>query len=505
MPFRALLKADRRLLVIACIGVALALQVYALAHDRPLASHEQHVIDIAATLLDHGVYADGFVANTTPTPGRSIAPGYPAVIAALARLDGRLATGIRCLAAERAACRMHGPLLSLIVLQALMGITALGLAHFIAHRLSGSAEIAGLATLLLFVMGDFGKFARLVMPQLLVMVLAVAFCALLLVARTRRSMLAFAIGGVTAGILGLVDVYYAALALLAPIALIVGERWREQPDFRHAAAGAAMLAIGAVGVLGPWMGRNVLLFGDAALTQGPETVLLAQRFAYNALSGGELLAGVVCWIPGIGEALSGLVVPAETARKFGLYYPGSLLHEGERILAAARAAGADRDPFWWLLQTHALGDPLRYAASSLLLAWRGLSASDSLLVVWGVMVVPRLLSRLSAARGLAPFLLVAGPFAGLVVVQALLTPNLPWMNLPILFIYALAIAESAGGLELPIGIRRLFSGSNSAGVASPDGAGVPTFAKPVARILLPVPKTVARASNGEAACRARKR
>jgi hypothetical protein len=466
MPFRALLRADGRLLVLVCIAVVLALQVCALARNRVLTPDQHHIIGMAATLLDHGVYADTFApSGSTPVPGRSMAPLYPALIAALARLDGRLARGIRCLALDRVGCLMPSPLLSLIVLQTLAGCLALALACFVAHKLSGSVEIAGLTTLLLFLMGDFAQFARLVVPQSLVMLLGLALCALLLVARTRRSMLAFAMSGLIIGALGLLDVHYAPLALLAPIALVVAERWREQPDFMRAAAGAAVLAISAGLALAPWMVRNYVLLGDAALTQGTETALLAQRLAYNGLSGGELLAGLICWMPGIGEPLSKLVLSAETARKFGLYYDGSILNEGARVLAAAQAAGASGSQFWWLLQTHAAGDPVGYAASSVLLILRGLGATGNPLVLWGWLVVPLLLSRLSAARSLAPFLLVAGPFVGLTIVQGLLTPNLPWMNLPILFTYAFAIAEAAGGLELPIGLRRLLSAPSQTAVS----------------------------------------
>jgi hypothetical protein len=45
----------------------------------------------------------------------------------------------------------------------------------------------------------------------------------------------------------------------------------------------------------------------------------------------------------------------------------------------------------------------------------------------------------------------------MVVVQALLTANLAWMNLPLVFVYAYAIVKVTGGLELPFAARRHFS------------------------------------------------
>jgi hypothetical protein len=78
-------------------------------------------------------------------------------------------------------------------------------------------------------------------------------------------------------------------------------------------------------------------------------------------------------------------------------------------------------------------------------------------VLWGWLALPLLLRRLRAHRGQGPFLLVAGPLIGIAIVQALLTPNLPWMNLGLVFVYAYAIAAVTGGLELPIGLRRLLA------------------------------------------------
>lgn len=92
-----------------------------------------------------------------------------------------------------------------------------------------------------------------------------------------------------------------------------------------------------------------------------------------------------------------------------------------------------------------------------LLIVRGLRSTGGFLVLWGWLAIPLLLRRLVARRELAAFLLIAGPLWGLTVVQSLLTANLPWMNAPLVFVYAYAIASVTGGLELPFGLRRLFA------------------------------------------------
>ena len=291
--------------------------------------------------------------------------------------------------------------------------------------------------------------------------LALIFCALLFMAHRRRSVVVAAIAGLVLGYLALVEVYYAAIVALAPLLLICAEFSRVEPRWRFAASAAATLAIAACLVLGPWMARNYLLFGDIALTQGAETKLLAERVAYSGLSAGELLVGLFFWLPGLGD-LSSFFLPAETTRKFDVYYKGSLLLESGRILDAT-PAGAGESQFRRLLDVYAFGAPADYAIMTALLFLRGLRTTGGFLVLWGWLALPLLLRRLRAQRELGPFLLIAGPLLGLTLVQSLLTANLPWMNVPLLFVYAYAIASVTGGLELPFGLRRVFAGPDAAG------------------------------------------
>jgi hypothetical protein len=57
---------------------------------------------------------------------------------------------------------------------------------------------------------------------------------------------------------------------------------------------------------------------------------------------------------------------------------------------------------------------------------------------------------------------------GLTLVQSLLTANLPWMNVPFVFVCAYAIASVTGGLELPFGLRRLFARPDAAVGRAPE-------------------------------------
>jgi hypothetical protein len=168
--------------------------------------------------------------------------------------------------------------------------------------------------------------------------------------------------------------------------------------------------------------------------------------------------------------LFGLILPADTTRKFDAYYKGSLLLESGRLLDATPAT-SDASQFRRLLEVYAVGKPAEYAVTTALLLVRGLRSTGGFLVLWGWLTVPLLLRRLGAQRQLAAFLLIAAPLWGLAVVQSLLTANLPWMNAPLVFVYAYAIASVTGGLELPFGLRRLFAGASESNRAPPATHG----------------------------------
>lgn len=84
-------------------------------------------------------------------------------------------------------------------------------------------------------------------------------------------------------------------------------------------------------------------------------------------------------------------------------------------------------------------------------------ATGGLLTLLALIAMPVAVRRLAAQHKLGPFVLAAGSLACLTIVQALMSPNLPWMNVALTFVYAYAIAEVAGGMEMPIAVRRLFA------------------------------------------------
>ena len=115
---------------------------------------------------------------------------------------------------------------------------------------------------------------------------------------------------------------------------------------------------------------------------------------------GELLVALLFWLPGLGD-LSSLFLPAETTRKFDIYYKGSLLLESGRILDATPAT-SDASQFRRLLDVYAVGKPAEYAVMTALLFVRGLRSTGGFLVLWGWLTVPLLLRRLRPSASSLP-------------------------------------------------------------------------------------------------------
>jgi hypothetical protein len=458
MPWQRRPKLEGHVLVLLGIAVVLAAQVWGYA--RKTVHIDPSFATPAAILYEHGVMAARVAVDSAqPAPAPRMAPGYPAVIALTAVLDTRAAQTLRCVAAGRAQCvqsRNGHPFPLLVVLQAAAGLVALALACFLARALSGSAEIAGTATVLTFLMGRFAEFATLMTPYALTLTLALGASSLLVRAHQRRSLAAAAGAGLLLGAVALIEIYYAVLVLFAPIFLLLAQARQRSPDYRFSGAAILLLTIIPGVVLAPWMARNYFLSNDVASITGWEMRLFAERLAYNSLAPAEVFKGLICWLPGVGD-LAYLMLGPEVLRKFDLYYPGSLLLEAPHILAGAPGSGKVSQ-FHRLIQLHVTGDPWGYASSTVLLVLRALRATGGPLVLWGLLALPLAVRRLRMARRLGPFMIVAGPLIGLAVVQALLTSNLPWMNLPLVFVYAYVIAEVTGGLELPIGLRRYHRG-----------------------------------------------
>ncbi|MFM9938834.1 MAG: glycosyltransferase family 39 protein [Hyphomicrobiaceae bacterium] len=458
-------------LVLAPVLVALVF-ISAQALRKPLRApylDEFYYLVIARDLSLHGVFTDGmfkrgpFGTRAGPDhvgdervewakPGRFFAPAYPILAYTVGRLDGKVATAVRCHVAkaelpEQKTCpNTFG---SLVAVNILLWAVAMFAVFEMARRLSRSETVAWLAMIIALASGEAGYYARTYLsenttvPAFLLFMLG-AMCAVES-GRVRH----YAGAGVALGIASLSRPAYAYLFyLLAPalvlLALFARRRWPALPSVT--AANAFMVATFAV--LAPWMLRNQIQFGDPTLSRGYAEVILLQRVSYNQMSLAEWFVAWIYWLPDFGDEIAKVLFPKRLYELLGWTHPSNYYLDGggggfrERIL---KEAGNEAAVLGLLYKKYLFGDLPRHIMVSLPLTMRGLGVAKYLSVA-GVILAWPVARQLYAAGRLPVFLAMALPPLLMAGLHGFVSVNIERYNLPMLAVYAaivaLALAEA---------------------------------------------------------------
>ncbi len=359
--------AGPALLAAAVVLVMVAWRTLAGAPEPPRADALRY-LDYATNLVEHGYFG----LSEDAAPGRANTPLYPAFLAAVLGAEGVPPAALRCWLAQGEHC---DPAVFRRVVDAQLALAALAVLAIaaIGWRLLGARGgwlAAGAALLSL----QPTYFAGLLLTENLTIVLFALLGVLMLrpgreASRRRR----FATGLVL-GALALNRPEFAYLGY-AFIAVAIGSAILHRTPLA-----ALALAAGFALMLGPWMARNAMHFGDPALTATYGGVTLAQRVSYNRMSTAELAVAFVYWLPDFGDTLAEALFPRETWDKLD-FGPGSY-YQSARALhheVAARAGGTDKVA-GVLLREAVLGEPVKHAAVTLALAWRGVFVGK----LWGL-------------------------------------------------------------------------------------------------------------------------
>jgi hypothetical protein len=428
---------------------ALAVLILAFQSGRASWKVREAVVEdlrLAHYTLVLGTLADA-APGSRPEPSRAQPPGHPMIVAAAARLDSSLAKALACFALEGQACDQGRALRVLLVLQTLATLACLGFIYLIGLELSGSRDIASLTLLLSLLGGHFGEFVRYYGPDSYIF--AALFGSLYLLVRANRTgrLATFALAGVALGIGALFRPHYLYLGLLAmPVIFLVRHRYAGA-SLRAAAGAALAIAVAAWLVAAPWMARNLALFGDPAIADRSQALLLSTRLAYNSMTGAQWWLSWPFWTPVLGYGGFPHSYPPDLVNKLGGAHPGAPVQLAATQLYEATLRGAGPGgQVATLVREHLLANLGKHLLTSLPVLYKGLWGSALLLIAIPMLFVPRLVRTLRATDRLAGFALLAGVSLALLIIQALLTPNAYWMNLQMVPIYAFALAYAAGGL-----------------------------------------------------------
>jgi hypothetical protein len=335
------------------------------AYDQPL------YLGIASDLVQTGIYTNGRF-GTPGQPGAYTAPLYPALVAGIAALDGRLASAAACVRTaswpELAACPDQlGLLLPLQVV--LFGLT-LALVWRTTLAIGGTRAAAWCA-LLAAGLGttEYAVYARTAMTEALSLPLFAA-CGLLLVLLVQRPRARIVVAlGIGLGLLTLARPEYLYLAAAIGITGVV-------IALRDRRLGLTMVAacLLAGATVAPWSVRNWRLFGTAAPTSGYAGFILAQRMAYEAMTPREWTAEWLYSLPGFGPAAARAVMPDAVGRLGWQDRPDTFYMVGNTTAVQEMTAAAPNpaDQVGWLLRQYVWPHPFRFTAVTLVMAWKSL-------------------------------------------------------------------------------------------------------------------------------------
>jgi len=341
---------------------------------RPLNEFDQpFYLGIAKDLVDTGRFTNGFMfaepgADGWRPSGMRFAPLYPALLAVAAEVDGGLRQGMDCVVAsdgKDAACPSRAPSVRWLQFLELAGVFWL---VWWLGRAVGGEGVGWLSLLVAF--GTAPLLVRSVdylMTEMTCLLLTTgAMAAAIQAVRGARPVCACAAAGM---LLGLAALTRPAFLYLIPASGIGALIWAR----RRAVWPVLGMGAAAILVLGPWVLRNWLVLGRAALTYGYDSHTLVQRIAFDSMSWREYGLSYVCWLPDgneIGRGLAG----AGACDRFGWdEHPNSFYVLGLRHLLyeTLAAAGGYSHHLSYLLHAYIFKDPLKHILVSIPLALRG--------------------------------------------------------------------------------------------------------------------------------------
>jgi 4-amino-4-deoxy-L-arabinose transferase-like glycosyltransferase len=404
-------------------------------------------LGIAHDLVHAGRFTDGFMfaqpgADGMRPLGMRFAPLYPALVAGGAEWDGELRQGMDCLVAtggKTPGCPTDAP--SVRALQFLELAGFFWLVWWMATA-SGGAEVGWLS--LLVSLGSATLLLRSVnflMTEMTCLLLTTgATAAAVQALRGPRRLVWAAAAGALMGLAALTrPAFLYAIPVCALGTLVFGRR--------RALKSVLAMALSAALVLAPWVVRNEVELGRAALIHGYDSHTLVQRIAFDTMNWHEYGMSFVCWLPdgnGIGRALNG----AGACDRFGWdehansFYVLGLRHMLDETLAAS---GGYEHHLGYLLHEYIFRLPLTHVMVAIPLALRGAYVAHW----WGFVLLFACLAwlmralRRDACFDRGAYLVIALPAFFMLMFNAFVAVNQVRYNLMLIPAYAIA-----GGLSV---------------------------------------------------------
>lgn len=450
-----------RFVAIGALGFMILLGALVFTRSDPVPRDDAHrYITMAQNLAHHGVLsAHQFAADHAPKP--TLLQGGPLIgveLAVVSWLDSSSQDLFLCAIkstapAESCRGRLHGLKL---VHYAELGV-ALALLWLIGLRLFGTTVAATGVVAVALLVREVLQYTNLALTETLYFMLYMLFAWAFLRLADQGATLANAlIAGLALGLTILIKPAAAPLLLVVPVLLII-DAWIAGQRLGHSLRLSGAFAGGVLIVVVPWLVRNWMVAGVFGLADPSYLeASLAHRFAYNAMNWTEWMVGWIYYLPDFGDRLAAHLFPADNYARLGWGDNGFYVIGRDVLHTKVKALNGPDPAIGYLIKTYVFAEPVKYAAVSLLLLWRGIFLSNYL-GLFAVLVLPFVIwamppsqRRLMAFVGI-PALAIAGFNAGISL-------NIPRYNLALVPVYTIALTWVLIGAFNRIRARLAFPG-----------------------------------------------
>lgn len=429
-----------QLLAALLIAAALLVKPVVLKPPEFPAGDAPRYIAAALNLHDYGVIASAYQA-TRPEPGLVV--GGPLIAAELAlamAIDPELRETFRCALGPNAqpdACPLE--LGGMIALHFAELLVFAGCVWWAAWLVFSRYSAAWLAMLLALLCREVTRDAGQALTEPLTYALLGLFSLSWIRAWQKQTALSWLVAGTASALLLLAK---PAAAIIVPIALglLLLEGLRRKLPLAGMVRNGAALICGCAAILTPWLVRNYLAIGTAALSDSSYlATTFAHRIAYNAMSWAEWLVGWIYYLPDFGDNIAARWFDAPLHARLGWDEAGYYVYGRDKLYPLA-AKVAPEGTSGYLLREFVLQEPLKHVAVTMLLAWRGVFVGK----LWALVMLVLLPAGIATAgrpeRRMLLLLLV--PAVILVFAQAFLSVSIPRYNNALV----LPLALAGGGL-----------------------------------------------------------
>lgn len=408
-----------------------------------IAADQLLYLSIASDIVETGRFTDGITAGVMPRERRAgmmVAPLYPAFLAVLMVVDPKLAATARCWSVWQLNKDTICPNASIdlgLLMPAQFALAAICLLTLwrAAAAVTRSEPVAWIAlTAAAFGCYEYAAFARWALTENLAAALICAFSLHLFLAIKGGTWRFALVAGIELGLASLtrpqfIYLGYAIAFVLvgAALAAAAAAAWRST---RWVIANGALLCAGCAAIVLPWLIRNAIVMGSFDLTQGYGPMSLTQRLAFDDIRGDEYVAAWIYFLPDFGPSIASLLFSPASYHRLSLNQaPDTFFAMGSTVVfpQTLAAAGGPAHHMHYLIQHSILSDLPKYAAVTLLLAWRGIWVGKYFSIVCVPLLAKSILQGLFGRNN--DLLVFSAPALLLLVFQAAVSVSISRYNI----------------------------------------------------------------------------